>query len=85
MVNRMAELVGMWAPEMRGYIRGLHEMRQKVKRNVRNLERVKWFCTTYRDQLSAADPTPGYIQALKDVEKIMVSGSKVVDKAVITV
>ena len=85
MVNRMAEQVGMWAPEMRGYIRGLREMRQKVKRNVRNLERVKWFCTTYRNQLSNVDPAPGYIQALKDVEKIMVSGSKVVDKPVITV
>ena len=77
MVNRMAKLVGVVPTEMKGYIQGLREIRRLVKRNVRNLERVKWFCTTYRDQLSTADP--GYIQALKDVEKIMVGRPKAVD------
>ena len=78
-VGMIAGQIG-WKPaELRSYIMGLREMRRLVKRQVRNLENVRRFCgPEHRRQLSGPDPEQwwcGYLQALKDVERLCGKGS----------
>ena len=74
LIQRLAKGVGMTSDEMKAYIRGLREMRQLVKGQVRRLENVKRFCgPKHRRQLSGPIPDPemrGYLDALKDIERI---------------
>ena len=74
LIQRLAKGIGMTAGEMKAYIRGLREMRQLVKRQIRNMENVKRFCRPqHRQQLSGPVPDAemrGYLDALKDIERI---------------
>ena len=85
LVDRLAWETGATPVELRAYIRGLREMRQLVKRQIRNLENVKRFCgPEHRRQLSGPIPDPemrGYLEALKDIDRIC---GQVVDKPSIT-
>ena len=85
LIDRLAWETGTTPMEMRTYIRGLREMRQLVKRQIRNLDNVRRFCgPEHRRQLSGPVPDPemrGYLEALKDIDRIC---GQVVDKLSIT-
>ena len=72
--GRMATVIEVQPAELRAYIMGLREMRQLVKRQVRNLDNVKRFCgPQHRRQLSGPLPDHemrGYLEALKDINRI---------------
>ena len=85
LVDRLARETGTTPDKLRAYVLGLREMRQLVKRHIRNLDNVKRFCgPEHRRQLSGPIPDPemrGYLEALKDIDRIC---GQVVDKASIT-
>ncbi len=74
LVDRLALERGTTPSELRAYIRGLREMRQLMKGQVRRLENIKRFCgPEHRRQLSGPIPDPemrGYLEALKDIDRI---------------
>ena len=73
LMSQMAGMLDMNVHEMRGYVRGLREMRRLVRRNMKRLEHGQWFCGAQRQEQLANEPQTeklrGYIQALKDMEK----------------
>ncbi len=74
LIGQVAKILGMADGEMKAYIRGLREMRSCVRSRIRRLENARRFCgPEHQRQLSGPVPDremAGYLQALKDVERI---------------
>ncbi len=74
LIDRLAWETGTTTMVLRGYIRGLREMRSCKKGRIRRLDNVRRFCgPEHRRQLSGPIPDAemrGYLDALKDIERI---------------